>query len=217
MLPSLRLRSRALLTRTTLRTYSSEVPKPAANDPKTYPPVQNVSETNAVPTSSEGSMDAVLVESVEAAEAMRTTQAPNRKGIWSRSQQPREKAMVGPRFEQVIMEDQVRTIALCYISPKTMGVVRCNGDVGLVSQSFRDQLLTDIAHTAATTLSHRANSQATRAMEERTCGLLRRWWWTIGTSTYLYQSGQAQDLLVYLLRSSIRTFMPSLSAILQAF
>jgi NADH dehydrogenase (ubiquinone) Fe-S protein 6 len=36
-------------------------------------------------------------------------QAPNRQGIWSRSQAPREKAMVGPRFEQTIMEDQVRT------------------------------------------------------------------------------------------------------------
>ena len=34
-------------------------------------------------------------------------QAPNREGIWSRSQKPRAEAMVGPRFEQTVMEDQV--------------------------------------------------------------------------------------------------------------
>jgi len=69
-----------------------------------------VSETNAVPTSSEGSFDKTLQESTEKAEERRVMQAPNRKTIWSRSQQPREKAMVGPRFEQTIMEDQVRTV-----------------------------------------------------------------------------------------------------------
>jgi len=47
------------------------------------------------------------MESVEDAEYKRSMQAPNRKGIWSRSQMPREKAMVGPRFEQMIVEDQV--------------------------------------------------------------------------------------------------------------
>jgi NADH dehydrogenase (ubiquinone) Fe-S protein 6 len=52
-------------------------------------------------------MDAALVESVEKGEELRSMQAPNRKGIWSRSQQPRELAMVGPRFEQTIMADQV--------------------------------------------------------------------------------------------------------------
>jgi NADH dehydrogenase (ubiquinone) Fe-S protein 6 len=109
MLPSLRTRSPLLLRRTALRTYSTGVEQVSANDPKagSRPVPQNVSATNAVPTSSEGSFDKVLVESVEAAEEMRTMQAPNRKGIWSRSQQPREKAMVGPRFEQAIMEDQV--------------------------------------------------------------------------------------------------------------
>ena len=34
-------------------------------------------------------------------------QSPNRKTVWSRSQNPREMAMSGPRFEQTIMEDQV--------------------------------------------------------------------------------------------------------------
>lgn len=55
-------------------------------------------------------MDKVLQESVEAAEKMKQ-QAPNRKGIWSRSQQPRAIAMQGPRFEQTIMEDQPRPYA----------------------------------------------------------------------------------------------------------
>ena len=89
--------------------YSTVTDNPIpANDPKAREPRSPVSATNATPTSSEGSRDKVLQESVEAGEQMRTMQAPNRKGIWSRSQQPREKAMVGPRFEQTIMEDQVR-------------------------------------------------------------------------------------------------------------
>lgn len=35
-------------------------------------------------------------------------QAPNRKEIWSRSQRPRNEAMVGPRFEQTDFDLQVR-------------------------------------------------------------------------------------------------------------
>ena len=54
-----------------------------------------------------GAEDKAVQESVEAGETMRSMQAPNRRGVWSRSQQPREKAMVGPRFEQTIMADQV--------------------------------------------------------------------------------------------------------------
>ncbi|KAF4314418.1 putative NADH-ubiquinone oxidoreductase [Botryosphaeria dothidea] len=95
------------------RTYASKQPTPSvdsvpANDPNPKTPAPNVSETNAVPTSSEGSFDQVLQESVEQAEALRTAQAPNRKTTWSRSQNPRERAMVGPRFEQTIMADQPR-------------------------------------------------------------------------------------------------------------
>jgi len=55
-------------------------------------------------------MDKPLQESVAEGEERRTMQAPNREGVWSRSQQAREKAMVGPRFEQMIMYDQVRDI-----------------------------------------------------------------------------------------------------------
>ena len=70
-------------------------------------------------TSSEGSFDQVLQESMQDAEELRTTQAPNYKGIWSRSQNPRAVAMSGPRFEQTIMADQV-----CFGSAG-----RCGGDM----------------------------------------------------------------------------------------
>jgi NADH dehydrogenase (ubiquinone) Fe-S protein 6 len=35
-------------------------------------------------------------------------QAPNRTGVWSRSQKPRDEAMMGPRFEQTDYTMQVR-------------------------------------------------------------------------------------------------------------
>jgi len=35
-------------------------------------------------------------------------QAPNRQGIWSKSQKPRSEAMSGPRFEQLEFDVQVR-------------------------------------------------------------------------------------------------------------
>ena len=108
--------SRALASRSALRltaprlraAYTSpaktEVP---ANDGAARSAPPNVSATNATPTSSEGSFDSPLQESVEQGEKLRVQQAPNRQGIWSRSQSPREVAMSGPRFEQSIMEDQV--------------------------------------------------------------------------------------------------------------
>lgn len=111
MLPSLRTRGSVLLRRAAIRSYSAGVDHPPANNPKTPITVTNVSGTNATPTSSVGSSDQVLVESPEKAEEFRTVQAPNRAGIWSRSQRPRNQAMVGPRFEQTIMEDQVRSVA----------------------------------------------------------------------------------------------------------
>ncbi|KAF1829232.1 NADH-ubiquinone oxidoreductase [Decorospora gaudefroyi] len=90
-------------------TTPNQVP---ANDPAAPRPTPpNVSETNAMATSSEGSFDKVLQEQPEAAEEMRITQAPNYKGIWSRSQNPRSVGMSGPRFEQSIMEDQPRPYA----------------------------------------------------------------------------------------------------------
>lgn len=92
---------------TTLR-YSSTTndnPNPTNTAPRASPPT--VSSTNALPSSAAGNKDAALVEDPAEGEAKRVMQAPNRATTWSRSQQPREKAMVGPRFEQTIMEDQV--------------------------------------------------------------------------------------------------------------
>lgn len=94
------------------RTYSSTVPRLSenrmqANDPN--PPVvkPNVSATN-VATDTMGSWDGSLSEDPAVAERIRTMQAPNRSSTWAASQQPREEAMVGPRFEQTIMQTQVR-------------------------------------------------------------------------------------------------------------
>lgn len=93
----------ARLSSTTARS-SDKIP---ANDPHPKAAVQNVSETNTLPLSKMGIEDGTLQESTETAEKLRVMQAPNRTGVWSRSQQPREKAMSGPRFEQTIMEYQV--------------------------------------------------------------------------------------------------------------
>lgn len=80
-----------------------------ANTPEPEKAQKNfaVSSSNALPSSSFGSHDYALQEAPEDGEAKRVMQAPNREGVWSRSQQPRSKAMIGPRFEQTIMEDQV--------------------------------------------------------------------------------------------------------------
>jgi NADH dehydrogenase (ubiquinone) Fe-S protein 6 len=91
---------------TAIRTYA-ENPKATTLPSSGKPTKPNVSGTNEVATSSIGTEDASVVESVAEGEKMRTMQAPNRQGVWSRSQQPREKAMVGPRFEQTIIADQV--------------------------------------------------------------------------------------------------------------
>jgi NADH dehydrogenase (ubiquinone) Fe-S protein 6 len=77
------------------------------NDPKKPKGVSNVSKTDELPTEP-GHLDARLQESIVEGEKQRAMQAPNRPGIWSRSQNPRGDAMTGPRFEQTIMEYQVR-------------------------------------------------------------------------------------------------------------
>ncbi|KAF1962594.1 NADH-ubiquinone oxidoreductase [Byssothecium circinans] len=113
---TIRPRTARLLPTLLRSAYSTSVHQVPANDPTPREPKPNVSATNATPTSAEGSFDKVLVERVEKAEELRVSQAPNRqspnrKGIWSRSQQPREVAMTGPRFEQTIFEDQPRPYA----------------------------------------------------------------------------------------------------------
>lgn len=90
------------------RLYSITPGNSPTNTTPPTTPVQNVSDSNALPTSAEGARDAPLQETPEEGEGQRQLQAPNRAAVWSRSQQPRQKAMVGPRFEQTIMQHQVR-------------------------------------------------------------------------------------------------------------
>ena len=117
MLSSTRTRLPFLLSQTSAITRRYIATTPPRNEnreqPNTSPaagqksPPPNVSATNATPVSAIGAYDAPLVELPEEGEAQRQMQAPNRKSAWSRSQQPRTKAMVGPRFEQTIIEHQV--------------------------------------------------------------------------------------------------------------
>lgn len=111
-LPSLLLQSttaslhRSYATSSSSRT-SDRVP---TNDPQPPPADKaNVSESNAAESgvSAMGARDAPFREDVADAERQRQLQAPNRAEVWSRSQQPRARAMTGPRFEQTMMEYQV--------------------------------------------------------------------------------------------------------------
>lgn len=76
-------------------------------DPQKREVQSNVAATNEMATTSAGSHDAVLQEKIADGEEKRRMQAPNRERTWSTNQMPRELAMAGPRFEQMIMEDQV--------------------------------------------------------------------------------------------------------------
>jgi NADH dehydrogenase (ubiquinone) Fe-S protein 6 len=78
-----------------------------ANDPTPRKEPPNVSKTNEVGVTAWGAQDGVLQESAQEGERQRQLQAPNRATIWSRTQQPRDRAMTGPRFEQTIIEYQV--------------------------------------------------------------------------------------------------------------
>lgn len=70
------------------------------------PKVPNVSKTNETATW-DPSMGAEISETLQEGEKARSLQAPNRKETWSKSQQKREIAMSGPRFEHTIFELQV--------------------------------------------------------------------------------------------------------------
>ncbi|MCJ1364039.1 hypothetical protein MMC16_003148 [Acarospora aff. strigata] len=106
------------------------------NDPNPPAPAQNVSETNALPSSPAGNRDMPLQEMPEDSERQRQMQAPNRKGVWSRSQAERAQAMSGPRFEQTIMEYQPQpwaAIELIHKQPvrwTTERKVTCDGGGG---------------------------------------------------------------------------------------
>jgi hypothetical protein len=98
------------------RSESNRSDRIPTNDPSPPTPVPNVSETNALPSTAWGQGDADLQEAPEAAEHQRQMQAPNRQNVWSRSQERREVAMRGPRFEQTIMELQVSESFLMFTS-----------------------------------------------------------------------------------------------------
>ncbi|CAI7615244.1 Zinc finger CHCC-type [Penicillium manginii] len=123
-----------------VRTYSSTVPRlsenrMAANDPN--PPVVKPSASSSnVPTDTMSAWDGSLSEDPAVAERIRTMQAPNRSSTWAASQQPREEAMVGPRFEQTIMQTQPQPMAAIELIHKQpvrwtkKRVVSCDGGGG---------------------------------------------------------------------------------------
>ncbi|GAQ08812.1 lactobacillus shifted protein [Aspergillus lentulus] len=121
--------------------YTTTVPRLSenhmqANDPTPRTPKPNVSATNATPTDSQGVWDAPMREEPEAGERNRQLQAPNRATTWAASQQPREKAMTGPRFEQTIMELQPQPMAAIELIHKqpvrwtNKRIVSCDGGGG---------------------------------------------------------------------------------------
>lgn len=111
-----------LLTRRTQvsskRTYAySANDKQEINDPTPPKKVPNVSKTNELPMETPH-RDAPVQEYVDEAEKFRVMQAPNRRDVWSRSQNPRANAMSGPRFEQTLITFQV-IIPWCPVRPRT--------------------------------------------------------------------------------------------------
>ncbi|KAA8642906.1 hypothetical protein EYZ11_009043 [Aspergillus tanneri] len=107
-----------------------------ANNPSPPTKQPNVSASNATPVDSMGSWDLPLKEDPEAGERIREVQAPNRARTWAASQQPREKAMTGPRFEQTIMEYQPQPMAAIELIHKqpvrwtNKRIVSCDGGGG---------------------------------------------------------------------------------------
>ncbi|KKK18749.1 hypothetical protein P175DRAFT_0479993 [Aspergillus ochraceoroseus IBT 24754] len=137
MLPTLRSRIAALSSSWTPRavaraSYSTTVPRLSEN----LTPKPNVSETKPTTVDSMGAWDAALKEDPQPAERVRALQAPNRATTWAASQQPRETAMSGPRFEQTIMEHQPTPLAAIELIHKQPvqwtkeRVVGCDGGGG---------------------------------------------------------------------------------------
>ncbi|EDN02474.1 NADH-ubiquinone oxidoreductase [Histoplasma capsulatum] len=126
------------------RAFTTTAPRPSepsenampTNDPNPHRKFSPISVTNATPTDAMGSQDLPLQESVEHAQRELAKQAPNRTTIWAKSQQPRDMAMTGPRFEQTIMEYQPRPYAAIELIHKQPvrwtkeKVVSCDGGGG---------------------------------------------------------------------------------------
>lgn len=105
--PSRRALSSTSQMRSTTHDNPVPVNDPSKTSPGAAPPAHPTPNTSATPVNSVGNVPGALVEDPAEAEKMRQMQAPNRTEVWSKSQRPRNEAMVGPRFEQVIMETQV--------------------------------------------------------------------------------------------------------------
>jgi len=104
-------------------------PTPAGTEPM---PVSHAT----TPVTTFGAKTGWLVETEEEARRQFERQAPNRQEVWSRSQQERKRAMVGPRFEQTIMEYQPQPFAAIELIHKQPvrwtdeRVVACDGGGG---------------------------------------------------------------------------------------
>lgn len=120
--------------------YSSTVPRFSENpnpaNVEAQPPKPNVSASNATPIENPSATNVTLQEDPEVGERYRQLQAPNRSKTWARSQQPRELAMTGPRFEQTIMGYQPQPYAAIELIHKQPvrwtkdRIVSCDGGGG---------------------------------------------------------------------------------------
>ncbi|RDA86735.1 hypothetical protein CP532_4172 [Ophiocordyceps camponoti-leonardi (nom. inval.)] len=87
-----------------------------------------------VPTTTETAIQ--NAQSKELSQSEELSQAPNRVGVWSRSQNPRSKAMTGPRFEQTDMSLQPQPMSAMEMIHKQPvrwtheRVVACDGGGG---------------------------------------------------------------------------------------
>ena len=167
------------------RSYATGGPysdKVVTNDPAPPNPVQNVSDSNAVPVSAMGLRDAPMQEMPEDGERQRQMQAPNRAEIWSRSQQSREMAMSGPRFEQTMMQFQVRNILLEggklldeKAAKKQLTRVEIESCKGLIDRTMKMVLrvslyllqLTRVLCIATTRSCHKLDPQTASPMDEK--------------------------------------------------
>ncbi|KAL2156339.1 hypothetical protein VTH82DRAFT_1084 [Thermothelomyces myriococcoides] len=95
-LPRRAAATRAAFFSTTARQLKEDV---AAPSPPPAGTTSTTAHTQTTPQTTEGPAPTAVA------------QAPNRAGIWSRSQRPRAEAMTGPRFEQTDFELQPRPYA----------------------------------------------------------------------------------------------------------
>jgi hypothetical protein len=166
-MPSLRS-LRTLLATRHVRLYATQHKTPHTVTDNPVPannPSHNVTEaprssssSNTMPITTVGAEDRALQEAPEEGEQKRLMQAPNRAGIWSRSQQPRGTAMSGPRFEQTIMEDQVCSTLSSAWKTRQSGCVEPMANIAV--------------YTAKTSCGDQSHPPTTRPLDEQPNSLL---------------------------------------------